>query len=184
MRVLASAIFSCFMMGSVFAEPFEYSTIELETGCIYYEQYEQGGRAYCDGLKGYPVHFSEGDLRQMAQFGHIGEVGTHWESFAQFNHIGDTVEWRLDKNLPYAAILRWFIENIEGQVLVVSKVASHASPQSCVVGYVDARANKNANKIARNVAIKFAKKFKCGTDTPVYHGNRGETAGTPNRSFQ
>jgi len=145
-------------------------------------------------LKGYPVHFAEGDLRHMVQFGHIGSIEGQWESFSQFNHINDTVEWRLNKNLPYAAILRWFIENsnengeysneLKGQVLVVSTVASHASPQSCVVGYVDARANKNANAIARNVADKFARGFKCGTDTPKFHGKRGESAGTPSRSFQ
>jgi len=53
-----------------------------------------------------------------------------------------------------------------------------------VVGYIDARANKNANAIARNVADKFARNFKCGTDTPKFHGKRGESAGTPSRSFQ
>lgn len=187
-------IIGLFLLASgALAQQSEYTKIELETGCIYFEQYEQGARAYCSGLKGYPVHFAEGDLRQMVQFGHVGDINTQWESFSQFNHINDTVEWRLSKNIPYAAILRWFIENsdqngeykkeLEGQVLVVSSVASHANPQGCVVGYVDARANKNANAIARNVADKYARNFKCGADTPEFHGKRGKSAGQPSRSF-
>jgi len=194
MRLFISFIFCLMVLPSSFAAESIYTKIELETGCIYYGQYEQGANAYCSGLKGYPVHFAEGDLRQMVRFGHIGEVQNQWESFGQFNHIGDMVEWRLSKNIPYAAILRWFIENsnengeyskeLEGQVLVVSTVASHAKPQSCVVGYVDARANKQANKMAREVADTLAKTFKCGIDTPKFHGKRGESAGSPSRSFQ
>jgi len=112
MRIFASLLLFVFGLSQALAADSEYTKIELETGCIYFEQYEQGARAYCSGLKGYPIHFAEGDLRHMVQFGHIGSIEGQWESFSQFNHINDAVEWRLDKNLPYAAILRWFIENM------------------------------------------------------------------------
>ncbi|MEM9280104.1 MAG: hypothetical protein AAGA76_16180, partial [Pseudomonadota bacterium] len=109
--------------------------------------------------------------------------------FGQFNRVNTTIEWRLDNGKPYATILRWFIENsnsngefdrnLEGQVLVISRVADHEKPQSCVVGYVDARANSNANELARKIADTTASSFKCFKEKPVYHGNRGKLAGDP-----
>jgi len=70
-----------------------------------------GLTATCSGYTGYPVIFSEGDLRQMVRFGHIAKLGDQWESFGQFNRANDTIEWRIKDKKPYAAILRYFIEN-------------------------------------------------------------------------
>ena len=111
-----------------------------------------------------------------------------------FNQTNDTVEWRLSGGRPFATILRWFIENSNpdtgapdeahrGQVLVVSRVAQPGEGGACVVGYVDALANPNANEMARNVADTLAADFTCMSDTPVYHGQRGPLAGDPVRAF-
>jgi len=74
-----------------------------------------GLTATCSGYTGYPVIFSEGDLRQMVRFGHIAKLGDQWESFGQFNRANDTIEWRIKDKKPYAAILRYFIENSNKQ---------------------------------------------------------------------
>ena len=171
-----------------------YTKINLEKDCVFHSEYELGASAYCSGYKGYPVHFSEGDLRQMVRYGHLSSLLGQWESFGQFNRINDTVEWRLNNGKPYAAILRWFIENsdsngeyskkLEGQVLVVSTVGNHEKPSSCVVGYVDARANSNANDIARNVADTIARDFQCLKDRAKFHGNRGPTSGDPTSYYE
>jgi hypothetical protein len=167
-----------------------YTKLNLETDCRFHQRDEQGGRAKCSGFGDYAVHFAEGDLRQMVEFGFIGENDRGWVSFSQWNRIGQTVEWRLWDGRPLATILRWYIENVapdtgsadkrlEGQVLVVSKVGQPDARQACVVGYVDARANRGANTIAREVADTVVPRFRCGTDVAKYYGKRGPTSGTP-----
>ena len=52
-----------------------------------------------------------------------------------------------------------------------------------MTAYVDARANKEPNALAREVAAKVVKGFKCRIDEPVYHGVEGPTAGPPSRTF-
>ena len=193
LSLLAAPIALSYTNTSLAAES-AYTKLDIQKDCVFIEEYEQGGTARCSGYKGYPVIFSEGDLRQMVQFGHIQTTGGQWESFGQFNRINDTIEWRLKDKVPYAAILRWFIENsnsdgefskeLEGQVLVVTKVGTYAKPGSCVVGYVDARANKNANTLARNIADEMSHTFECKTDSPEFHGKRGKYSGDPSRSFE
>ena len=171
-----------------------YTKIDFDKSCTIIDQYEQGLNAICSGYTGYPVLFSEGDLRQMVRFGHIAKLGDQWESFGQFNRVNDTVEWRLENKKPYAAILRYFIENandngeykkeLEGQVLVVSTVGTHEKPTSCVVGYVDARANKNANKLSQELADMKARNFICGKDKPEFFGKRGKYSGSPSSYFE
>ncbi len=171
-----------------------YIKIDFHKTCTIIDQYEQGLNAICSGYTGYPVIFSEGDLRQMVRFGHIAKLGDQWESFGQFNRANNTIEWRLKDKKPYAAILRYFIENsnqngeykkeLEGQVLVVSTVGTHEKPTSCVVGYVDARANKNANKLSQELADTKAENFICGKDKPEFFGKRGKHAGSPSSYFE
>lgn len=115
-----------------FAQNNTYTKIDFDNSCTTISQYELGLTATCAGYTGYPIIFSEGDLRQMVRFGHIAKLGDQWESFGQFNRANDTVEWRIKDKKPYAAILRYFIENstqdgeytkeLEGNVLVVSTV--------------------------------------------------------------
>jgi hypothetical protein len=149
-----------------------------------------GNSATCTGLPGYPVHYSEYDLRQFTAFGEVPAEARTPASFAQFNRTGDTVEWRMENGKPFATILRWFIENMNpttgmpdeantGQVLVISTVAQPGNPRSCPVGYVDARENKDANELARKVADEIARTFRCGVDNPAFHGKKGPLSGDP-----
>jgi len=176
-----------------------YTTINFDRDCTIIDEYELGANAKCKGYfepdaasdMEWPIYFSEGDLRQMVRFGRAVEKTDRWQSFGQFNNIGRTVEWRLKGTTPVATILRWYIENgnpdsgetdnnYEGQVLVISTVADFDDAgNACVAGYVDARANANANILARQVADTIAPEFECDSDTPVFHGERGEFSGNP-----
>jgi hypothetical protein len=173
-----------------------YTKIEFDTGCIALSTDEVGGTFSCPGHAGYGILFSEGDLRQTVFFGYVGDwyAGNAWESFGAFNQANDTVEWRLRDGVPYATILRWYIENPNpdtgapdeahrGQVLVVSKVGQPGIGDACVVGYVDAVANPQANDLARQVADTMADGFACRIDEPAYHGVREPLSGDPTRVF-
>ncbi|NRP16932.1 hypothetical protein LPJGGPFB_00147 [Ensifer adhaerens] len=151
----------------------------------------------CPGYGDYPVHFKEIDVRQSFSFGHIGKeyLDGAFESFIPFNHAGTIVEWRVAKGgAAVAAILRWIIENpdpktgesipaLEGQVLVISKVAEKHDGKGCVAGYVDALANPDPNTIARKVADEVAPTFRCGVDQAAFHGKRGDKASEPNNEL-
>ncbi|MCF3640023.1 hypothetical protein LXM94_08575 [Rhizobium sp. TRM95111] len=149
----------------------------------------------CPGYGDLPVYFKEGDLRQSQAYGPIGKpwLEEAFETFGPFNHINPRIEWRLAADgTPVATIVRWFVSDPEttsdtdtryGQVLVVSTVATAANPASCVVGYVDALANKEANALARQVADSDARDFACGLNEPQWHGYRGSLAGEPSRTL-
>jgi hypothetical protein len=169
-----------------------YTKLDFKETCKILEEVEDGGSVsmLCEGYENYPVHFAEGDLRHSVQFGHV-EPGQNciWQSFTQWNRVSDTIEWRLRDGVPVAAILRWFIENTDdagsadpkwvGQVLVVSRVGQQSGNPACVIGYVDALANSNANQLARDLADSLAADFTCGTDKAEFHGQRGRLSGDP-----
>ena len=67
--------------------------------------------------------------------------------------------------MPVATIVRYHIADAEtgensGQVLVVSQLVEG---NSCHIAYVDARANSDANALARKAA-DGAGSFDCGSD--------------------
>lgn len=176
-----------------------YSKLDFDNGCKWAnpasaEEPAMGVSAICSGFKDYPVYFAEDDVRQLVSYGHVEDPELFSGGFGEFNYVNETIEWRLSNGEPFAAIHRWFIENMDpetgspseaakGQVLVVSTVAKSTMPadrrKSCVVGYVDALANKNANVLARNVADTMAVNFTCGVDLPKFHGVRGSKSGSP-----
>lgn len=156
------------------------------------EEEEQGGIWQCKGFEDFPILFKYGDLRESVQFGKLKPtlVNEAWESFGNWNRVNTTVEWRLLDGKPFAAIIRFFLDIPDdnggfkrGQVLVVNKVATEANGgNGCMVGAVDARANKDANVMAREVADTRARGHDCFLD-PQFYGNVGETAGDISRSF-
>ena len=105
------------------------------------------------------------------------------ETLTPFNDFyKGVIEWRLEKQQdgkarPFAAIARWNVARaadnlqkngkVSGRVLVVTRLGPGAV---CHVGYVDARANANANDLAREIADKHAHAFECGKDKPVILG--------------
>lgn len=170
-----------------------YTDLDLDA-CETLAEDMMGVSLKCEGYKDYPVYFKEGDLRQSVIFGKIDQVliDGAYESFAAFNRVNTKIEWRLNESgEPVAAILRWFIENpgpsgspspeSTGQVLVISRVGDAGFPASCFVAMVDAKANRNANELARQAAESDAADFACGMTEPQWIGKRGDL--TSERTF-
>ena len=59
---------------------------------------------------------------------------------------------------------------VRGDVLVVTWLPPGTV---CHVGYVDGRANPNANELAREIADRNAREFRCRKDAPVVLGATG-----------
>jgi hypothetical protein len=134
----------------------------------------ESGAWWCDGHAGIPVHVSEGDLRFFVSYGaDAPDQPAAATTLPAFNHLGPTIEWRLDAGgTPQATILRWFTSagdgGPDGQTLVVTRLGGPG--QVCHVGYVDARLNPDANDIARSVADAGARDFDCAAETPLRYG--------------
>ena len=188
---LALAIIVAFAPVNAWSDESSYSKLNFDKHCKFEnpaseEEAGMGARAVCQIDDAPVIFFEDGDLRHSAGFG----AQKDFQSFGQFNRMNTTIEWRSDNQGPYAAIVRWFIENMnpdsgmadkkyEGQVLVVSRVATQPQESTCIVGMVDAKANKNANVLARKIADTVASPFNCASDRAKYYGNRGDLSGDP-----
>lgn len=163
----------------------EYTKLNTETDCTVFSSAGQGDGDWanltCNGYRGYPVLIYYSDLRESLHYGFPppGDLAPRWESFGGFNSTSDTIEWRIETGesgpVPFATIHRWKVSDVNGdgeiQVLVVERVAGPGG-NGCVVGYVVATGNKDANVQARQVADNVARSFTCALDEPeVHQGN-------------
>jgi hypothetical protein len=142
---------------------------------------EDYGSWLCAGYGGIPVRLAAGDQRMFVSFGRNAAMEpAAGETFPGFNSAyKGTIEWRIatppgGKPRPFATILRWSVKleqderNSSGQVLVVTRLGPGGV---CHVGYVDGRANPDANVLAQRLADDKARGFKCGKDKPAVAGN-------------
>jgi hypothetical protein len=137
----------------------------------------------CPGYAGIAVRISGGEQRTYVSFGDNakGELANR-ETLISPNGEGNAIEWRIETSggskRPFAAIMRWFTnvagekegEIHRGQVLVVTRLNPGGV---CHVGYVDGRANPDANELARKLADERARQFRCGKDQPGTVGRTG-----------
>jgi hypothetical protein len=142
---------------------------------------EDYGEWRCQGFGGIPVHVRAGDQRSYVSYGrNAAKEPAAKQTLASFNGEGKTIEWRAirgsdGKLAAFATIMRWSTtvsggdSTIRGQVLVVTRLGSPV----CHVGYVDGRANPDANNLAQALADQYARTFKCGADKPVTSGKTG-----------
>ncbi len=143
---------------------------------------EDYGEWSCAGYGGIAVHVSAGDQRTYMSYGpNAKKQAAAKQTLASFNGEGKNIEWRGERGAdgtlkPYATIVRWSTtvatddKPVRGQVLVVTRLGPGGV---CHVGYVDGRANTDANVLAQKLADDRARTFKCGTDKPVVLGNKG-----------
>jgi hypothetical protein len=147
---------------------------------------EDYGSWRCAGHGGMAVLVSGGDQRVTISFGPnaANEIAAG-QTLASFNSEGRTIEWRIErrpdgKRHAFATILRWNTttlddendyKQIAGQVLVVTRLPPGGV---CHVGYVDGRANPNANELAVEIADRHARSFQCGKDKPIILGVQGK----------
>lgn len=160
----------------------EYTKLNTETDCTVFSTAAEGDGDWanltCNGYRGYPILIYYSDLRESLHYGFPppGDLAPKWESFGGFNSTSDTIEWRIETGesgpRPFATIHRWMVSDVSGdgeiQVLVVEKVAGPGG-DGCVVGYVVATGNSNANQAARDVADEYARDFSCSLDEQVVH---------------
>jgi hypothetical protein len=144
---------------------------------------EDYGEWRCKGYANIPVYMAAGDQRVMISFGaRAREEPAARQTLAAFNGEGGRIEWRIEKSAdgkqqPFAAIMRWSTtksddngDQVAGEVLVVTRLSPGAV---CHVGYVDGLANRNADDLAREIADKRARGFRCREDKPVVLGDKG-----------
>jgi hypothetical protein len=123
------------------------------------------GSWLCKGYGNLKIYFAEGDLRDYLAFGktpkdHCAALQT----LSGFNSVNSTVEWRLSKGKPIAAIQRWTVsydpeDSAKTKTwLVVTRIESN---NSCHMAMVEG-AFANANAKAREIADTLAEKFVCG----------------------
>ncbi len=134
-------------------------------------------QAVCPGYGGYPVLLQSIGDNQSLYFGFPpdGELISRWASFVDTGTAHDVIEWRVrtegDRRVPLATIQRWFVDVPEREspveVLVVQKVGLIEAWQGCIVGYVVATGNPNANEAARTIADTFGSAPQCRTIEPV-----------------
>jgi hypothetical protein len=153
---------------------------------------EDGGSWLCPGYQQLGVRLAAGDQRMYVSYGNASKDDrARSQTFPGFNSVYQgTVEWRLEKQAdgklrPFATILRWNIVTDadrekatgpiapSGRVLVVTRLGPGGV---CHVGYVDAKANPDANELARRIADEHARAFKCGKDKRIVRGNVGAVA--------
>ena len=129
-------------------------------------------QAVCAGYGGYPVLVLTTTDRQSAYYGFPphGAFISRWASFFDPNRMGETIEWRIltegGRAVPFAAIQRWFVDdpNHSGtavEVLVVRKVGRVEEWRGCILGYVVATGNADANRKAREIADAKANEDDC-----------------------
>jgi hypothetical protein len=153
---------------------------------------EDHGEWRCKGLDGMAVLVSAGDQRMTMSFGpRARDEPAAAQTLQGFNDVYKArIEWRIARTAggaaqPFAAIARWNTallddspgaleaprpKTINGKVLVVTRLGRRGV---CHVGYVDARANRDADTLARKIADEHARAFRCGTDRSIILGETG-----------
>jgi hypothetical protein len=141
-------------------------------------------QAICPGYGGYPVLVLTTSERESVYYGFPprGEFVSRWASFSDPNRMGETIEWRVledgERSVPFAAIQRWFIDDPDHtgrvvEVLVVRKVGQIEEWQGCIVGYVVATGNAEANRKAREIADAKGREHDCRViDVAIEEGAR------------
>jgi hypothetical protein len=146
---------------------------------------ESGGTTQvCPGKSGFVVLIAEDDLRETVSVGRDRAAAAREPAaeawFAPFNSTEHTIEWRAAGGKPFAIIQRWHIADgsdldKDGRpntkaMLMVTRLPPGAV---CHVAYVDVKANRDANELARKAADELARDFQCGKDQAKIVGQSG-----------
>ena len=173
------------------AQPIEYVYTKFDAKTCKHARgraVEDYGSWSCPGYEKLNVLLSAGDQRMFVTYGSGKQKDlAATQTFPGFNNVYQgTVEWRIEKtdgkSHPFATILRWNVVTPDdrekatgpikstGRVLVVTRLGPGGV---CHVGYVDAKANPDANELARKLADEYARTFNCGKDKRIVAGKAG-----------
>jgi hypothetical protein len=165
----------------VSAQQFDSAYTDLDFDqCTVLRSDEFGVSFACPGYKGYPVYVAEGDLRMFVSYGFgAPEEKAASQTLGPFNNLGPRIEWRLSNESgewrPFATIIRYFTQpdlDYEGEALVVTTLGPYGV---CQVAHIDARANPDANELARQMADLYGQNFDCAAREPEVIGVRGQS---------
>lgn len=146
-----------------------YTDLDLDQ-CLVLDADDFVSQWSCPGYKGYPLKVIQTELRFALQFGFNLDQEPKRQTLPPFNTLGPKLEWRLSNDsgrwLPIATIARYETATKangtpDGAVLVVTQIKPG---QSCHIAYIDAKANADAETLARAAADK-AGSFECAKDT-------------------
>ena len=150
-----------------------YTPLDLDR-CRQTSALEEGESATwrCRGHAGISLFVSAGDGRFDID---AGEDNGVWESDAAFNNPGPRVEWRIRRgDRPHAIIYRLLLtgDGNRGRTILGVETVSHPlgnvedeSWAGCLVAWVDG-AVPNANVVARRLADRMDRQFRCGHTEP------------------
>src|SRR5262249_25008660 len=122
----------------------------------------------CPGRAGYLVRVTVEDLRMTVSAGRTVAAAAQepaaGQGFPSFNKATDTIEWRESGGAPFALIQRWLLTDplkLEDANAAVGLLVVTRLPPGpvCHVAYVDVRANRDANVLARQAADEVARGF-------------------------
>ena len=148
---------------------------------------EDYGEWRCAGYAGVAVVMTAGDQRIYVSYGpHARREPAATQTLGAPNGEGRRIEWRMVRgpgrqSRPFATIMRWTTAVVaddpkvergvhRGEVLVVTRLGPGGV---CHVGYVDGRQNPDADTLARAIADRHARAFRCGKDKPIILGDKG-----------
>ena len=127
---------------------------------------ESFGSFTCKGYAGFEIYWAEGDLRTFMAYGANGfEHCSAQQTFGRFNSIIPTVEWRVENGMPFAAIQRWIVSDLDDASKTTSwlGVTKIETANSCRVAIIQGSL-PHANDKAREVADAMARSFDCQKD--------------------
>lgn len=194
----AAAAFVALLASPAIGETIESVTTPFDADkCVHKagQEAEDEGEWRCVGYAGIPIVMTAGDARVYISYGAKAErEPAATQTLAAPNGEGKRIEWRIvrdggRKGRPFATIMGWStaipvddpkVENgtYRGEVLVVTRLGPGGV---CHVGYVDARQNAAAIELAREIADRHARTFRCGKDKPIVLGDKGPGFSGPYR---
>jgi hypothetical protein len=143
-----------------------YTTIDLDR-CTQTRRVVEGDSSVwrCPGYRSVPVWVLSGDGRFDVD---AGEDNDRFESQAAFNNPPDRIEWRIRGGQPRAIIYRLRLtgDGNEGRtVLGVETIGRRHQWAGCLIAWVDGDV-PNANAVARRIADRDNRRFRCGHTEP------------------
>lgn len=146
----------------------QYTSIAAADCRQVFSDEESGSVAFsCPGIAGVDVWVGEGDLRTFFGFGaEPRKQCSASQTFGAFNTVGEKLEWRLRDGQPVAAIVRYRLDDGEGNRQNFLTVMALKGDQACHMAYVDG-AIRGHNALARTIADGQAGDFDCAKDMPI-----------------
>jgi hypothetical protein len=121
------------------------------------ESSDDGYTGICDGVGGFKLEVSEGDLRQNIKVISPSKKKFDlnlWSFYGGFSSVGEKAEWRVKGTVPTALIVRFNVSDAEDSSKTTSylMIAKVSKTSACIVDVVMPSKTQNAD--AQKIADK------------------------------